>query len=118
MAKADIIKKLAEEFGFEAREELLGKELEAILTGFEAKAAVAEYKELVADMQEQLEVAGAKAAKAPEVVTTKVDGKAYEVTGGAIVPGYGKLSAKELADNQEAVLAVLEKEGQTILKLL
>jgi hypothetical protein len=75
-------------------------------------------KAIVADMQEKLEAVSAKAAKAPELVVAKVGKAQYEVTGNAIVPGFGRLTAKELAGNKQAVAKLLEMEGQTILKPL
>lgn len=82
------------------------------------EAENAELKAIVADMQEKLDEAAAKASKAPDVVVAKVGKNSYEVVTGAIVPGIGRLSAKELAEHKEALATVLKIEGQTILKAL
>ena len=57
-----------------------------------------------------------KAAASKEVIV-KVDKKQYKVLRKAIhIPGIGKRTAEELAQDQEAISKVLSMEGQNILR--
>jgi len=122
MNKKELQDHLKKAFGFEAREELHVAELETIKDGFEAKAELEkvhdEYKDVLGDMQAKLTTAGEAAAKAPNVVEATVGKVKYLVTSGAQLPGLGKFTAKELAADEDALKAVLEIEGQTVLKPL
>lgn len=122
MNKKELQAHIKETYGFEAREELQVVELETIKNGFEAKAELEtvhnEYKDVLEDMQAKLSAAGEAAAKAPNVVEASVGKVKYLVTSGVQLPGLGKFTAKDLAADKEALKAVLEIEGQTVLKPL
>ena len=92
----------------------MANELEEKIAALEAEKA--ELTAIVDDMQAKLNEAGA--TKGPKAVVATVGKQKFEVTSGAHVPGLGAFSPVELAKSKDALAAVLEIEGQTILKPL
>jgi len=126
MTNEEIIKKLKADFNFDAPDGLKKVDLNALLSGFEAKAELANVEKtnkqlngVVEDMQKRVKEAEALTAKAaPNLHTVKVAGVNYQVTSGTILPTVGKLSAKEISKDRDVAKEILKLEGQTILKKL
>jgi hypothetical protein len=105
--------------GFEARPELQVAELKAIHDGLLAAEKAAALEGIVADMQSTIETLGATAEKAPKTVIATLGERKFEVEiHAAILPGYGKVTAEEIAASEELVEAILQIEGHNILKEL
>lgn len=88
----------------------------------ELQAALEAEKAARADAEKTVEELSAKLDAAPKASTVNpvvtIDKKDYEILSGCEVPGLGTFTKDKLAKNKTAVKAVLEIEGQKIVKPL